>query len=216
MLFFVISGYCIIAAAYAALVSGKSIWRYSYDRVRRIYPPYLAALVLAVLSIFVIHYASSHHLIGEAHHPHVLPTDWRFWIGNIFLLQNEFNVDPVDTVFWSLSYEIAFYFIVGIFLAVAKWIASRRGLRDATICMAAAVGVSTVISLGLLIAGYDVAFPFDYWHQFTLGAALFFFMELKPQHYVQKLPEESARGRSRKRNRDCTPYHPVCLFARCS
>lgn len=190
MLFFVISGYCIAAAGYAALISGKTVWRYSYDRIRRIYPPYLAALLLALLSIFAIRFASSHHLIGTVHHPRILSTDWRFWLGNVFLLQGEFKVESVDVVFWSLSYEIAFYCIIGVFLAIAKKIAARRNLHDATIFLVAAVGVSTVISLGLLSMGYMVIFPFDYWHQFTLGAALFFLIEFKPQqvsHYSKSL-----------------------------
>jgi peptidoglycan/LPS O-acetylase OafA/YrhL len=63
-IFFVISGYCIFAAAYASLVSGKTIQRYCFERVRRIYPPYFAALVITALSAAATIYVASHHLIA--------------------------------------------------------------------------------------------------------------------------------------------------------
>jgi peptidoglycan/LPS O-acetylase OafA/YrhL len=115
-LFFVISGYCIVAAAYSALHSGKTLGRYAFERVRRIYPPYLAALILTVLSQFFILFANSHHLIGEVHHLAALPHSPRFWIANLLLLQSELNTPMVNVVFWSLCYEVVFYVFIGVFL----------------------------------------------------------------------------------------------------
>ena len=180
MIFFVISGYCIVAAAYGALVSGKSISRYCYDRIRRIYPPYLAALVLTVLSVSVIAFASRHHFIPPIAHMATLPWSPRYWIANLLLLQYELNTSMVNVVFWSLGYEIAFYCLIGVFLAAAQALSRRRTLHAGTLLFVWCVGLSTMAALGWMLAFGDVVFPFDSWHQFSIGGLLFFLIEFKP------------------------------------
>ena len=187
MIFFVISGYCITGAAYGALVSGKSLARYSYERVRRIYPPYFAALILTAASIWFIGFAANHHLIGEVNHPLALPHDARYWIGNIFLLQNELKTPMINGVFWSLGYEIAFYLIVGILLQGAQWIAAKRDLYSGTVFFVVSVGVSTVLTLGWLLYSGQPCFPIDSWHDFSIGG-LVFFLELKPEVVSKSTP----------------------------
>jgi len=180
VLFFVISGYCIVAAAYGALVSGKTTGRYAFERLRRIYPPYLAGLVLTVLSLVSISFASSHHLIAHVNHLQTFPHDVRYWAGNFFLAQYELDTPFVNIVFWSLCYEVAFYLLVGVFLQVARWIKARRGLLAGTVFFVNAVGVSTMAALAVLLIWARTVFPFDLWHQFAIGGMLFFVLELKP------------------------------------
>ena len=180
MLFFIISGYCIAAAAYGALTSGKPIWRYAYERVRRIYPPYLAALTLSAFTTLLIGYAGAHHLIGPVHHPNVLGTSARYWIGNLFLQQYELNVVPLMGIFWSLCYEIAFYAVVGVWLWVAKLVTLRRGLAFGTLTLVSGIFLTTYLSLLSLILSGGAVFPFDLWHLFSLGSILFFLVEFNP------------------------------------
>lgn len=183
-LFFLISGYCITAAGFGALASGKTVSRFGYERLRRIYPPYLAALVLATVSLLAIHFASAHHFIGRVNHPAILTASPSYWLANIFLVQQEFRITPVDVVYWSLCYEVAFYLIVALFLAISKWIAARRGLTAGTIFLVSAFGVSTAITVSWMLFGGREIFPFDQWHQFSIGALLFFLMELKPKTFA--------------------------------
>jgi peptidoglycan/LPS O-acetylase OafA/YrhL len=68
-MFFVISGYCITGAAYGALASGRTAGRYGLDRIRRIYPPYLAACIAALALGLLMGLAQSHHLLPPANHP---------------------------------------------------------------------------------------------------------------------------------------------------
>jgi peptidoglycan/LPS O-acetylase OafA/YrhL len=177
VIFFVISGYCITAAAYSALVTGKSVWRYGYERVRRIYPPYLAALILTVLSVMAINFANAHHLVGEVHHLQTVSLDPKYWFANLFLLQYELHTSMVNVVFWSLGYEIAFYFIIGVFLLGSQWIAARRNAHAGTAFFVCCVGVSTMCTLAYLLTFAQPLFPFDGWHQFSLGGLLFFLLE---------------------------------------
>jgi peptidoglycan/LPS O-acetylase OafA/YrhL len=179
MIFFAISGYCITAAAYGALVSGKSIGRFGFERVRRIYPPYLAALLLTVLSFVLNNYASAHHLL-QIHHLQALSWDLRYWVGNLFLLQYELKTPMINVVFWSLGYEIAFYVLIGLFLTGAQRIASKRNLHAGTVFFVCAVGVSTMATLVAMVFYNKPFFPFDAWHQFAIGGLLFFLLDLKP------------------------------------
>lgn len=185
MLFFVISGYCITAAAYGALVTDKSIWRYSYERIRRIYPPYLVTVVLTVLSIVAIQVANSHHWVPQVNHLHALPPTFAFWAGNLLLLQMEFKTSMLNVVFWSLCYEIVFYLIVGILIVAARVFVKRRGFASGAFVFVNAMGISTMFTLLLLTfySGPDptVFFPLDLWYQFSLGGLLFFLLEWKPE-----------------------------------
>jgi peptidoglycan/LPS O-acetylase OafA/YrhL len=180
MLFFVISGYCIMAAAYAALINGKPVQRYAYERFRRIYPPYLAALVITVLTVVLANYASAHHWIGSINHPRWIGSSFTYWAGNLFLLQSELNVEPANGVFWSLCYEVAFYAVVGVMLWVAKLVAARHGAGAATLTLLMGVTITTSLSLLSLIATGSAVFPFDLWHMFSLGSILFFLVEAGP------------------------------------
>ena len=183
MLFFLISGYCITAAAYAALLTGKPIRRYAFERVRRIYPPYLATLVLTACTILALRFASAHRWIAPINHPHFLGTSVVYWIGNLFLLQSEFHVEVVNTVFWSLSYEIAFYAVVGVMLGSARLIAARRGLAPAALVLFLELAAATCLSVLSLTFLHDAWFPFDLWHMFALGGILFFVLEARPDTF---------------------------------
>jgi len=180
LFFFIISGYCITAAAHGALISNKPLWRYGYERVRRIYPPYLAVLLLGIVSNSAVGFASAHRWIGPVHHLMAFYPSPRYWIANLFLLQSELHTGMVLAVFWSLCAEVAFYVIVGALLAVAKQVATRRGLGSGTLALLLGLSLTTHASLLSLILFDNAIFPFDLWHQFALGGLLFFLIESKP------------------------------------
>jgi peptidoglycan/LPS O-acetylase OafA/YrhL len=180
MLFFVISGYCIVGAAYGALISGKPVWRYGYERIRRIYPPYISALLLGVAAFLLVGYAGAHHLIAPPNHPYMLEHSLRYWVGNLFLLQSELGTNQINIVFWSLCYEVAFYAIVGIWLWIAQVVAARRGLAEGTFTFIAGIYGTTFLSLLCLTVFGGAMFPFDMWHQFAVGGVLFFLIESNP------------------------------------
>ena len=178
VLFFVISGYCITAAVYAALTSGKSLARYGFERLRRIYPPYLFALVVTSVTNLALKAAENRHLIPAVHHSIEVGTSLTYWTGNLLLLQYELHVPFINMVFWSLCYEVAFYALMGVFLFWAQRISRSRGLHDGTLFLISAMAVSTVLALSFLITFQRQLFPFDSWHLFAVGGLLFFFLEM--------------------------------------
>ena len=179
VIFFIISGYCITAAVYSALLSGKSLKRYFLERARRIYPPYLCSVALSVSVDLALGYALRHHWMPPINHAVALNTSPLYWIGNLLLMQKELHTPYVSVVFWSLCYEIAFYFVMGLFLLVAKRIAGSRGLGTATWFLISAIGLTTLASLIYLVVARKEVFPFDLWHLFAMGGLLFFLLECK-------------------------------------
>jgi peptidoglycan/LPS O-acetylase OafA/YrhL len=178
VLFFIISGYCITSASYSGLISGKSPKRWAFERIRRIYPPYVGACVIAVAVTWLLVAAQKIHFIPLVHHQQTFPPTLWFWFSNVFLIQAEMHQPLLNITFWSLCYEIAFYLIVGLFLVGAQRFQSVRILCNG-------IGVTTVFSLlWLLISPASCIFPIDRWYQFGLGGLLFFALEVRSSEFL--------------------------------
>ena len=89
-LFFVISGYCIAASADANRRKGASPWTFLIRRVRRIYPPYWAALLLFVVYCWGLdrlglkHLHDGPHALQLASPGELNPAQW---LGNLTLTE---------------------------------------------------------------------------------------------------------------------------------
>jgi exopolysaccharide production protein ExoZ len=175
-LFFVISGYCIMGAAYAAFASGRGVMGYGFDRLRRIYPPYLAACVLMLVIGFLTGFAQGHHLLPAPHH-HPDYSAWsrpQFWLANALLLQAEWNQPTLLLVAWSLCYEIFFYGLIGVMLFFAQIVARGRDLAAGLPVFRFGTGALMLLSLfWLILSPATCPFPLDRWYQFGLGSLLF-------------------------------------------
>lgn len=175
VIFFVISGFCIMGAAHGALLGGRSVSQYAFDRVRRIYPPYLAAgLVAAALSLF-LQFAQAHHWTPPLKHPPDFQhwTSPGYWFANVFLVQIETGQPQLLFVAWSLCYEVIFYAVIGVTLVLAR-LAGRRSGELAPLVFLAGAAVLTLVSLlWLLIAPESCVFPFERSFQFGTGVLIF-------------------------------------------
>jgi peptidoglycan/LPS O-acetylase OafA/YrhL len=169
MVFFVISGYCITASAHSSLRRGDSFLTYVSKRIRRIYPPYLAAVVF-----FACTRVMKSALTDVPWHPTALT-----WVQNLTLTQwVSIPFHPVAwppqnpalfvAAFWSLNYEEQFYLVMGLLLILAQQrvLGLTRG-----IFVLAAVGLAwNMVVPGGWICGVFI----EYWAHFALGAALYF------------------------------------------
>ena len=115
--FFLISGYCICAAATAHVEKGYSPSRFFKRRIIRIYSPYWICFALCVGLSFVP---------GTNLHPSSLTVTQ--WLGNIFLFENyrpwllpPSAINLLLEVSWTLCYEEQFYMVTGLIL----WFAPR-------------------------------------------------------------------------------------------
>ena len=118
-LFFVLSGYLI----YGALIRrAPNVLRFLRRRVERIYPTFLA--VFALYLVLSVLFPDASRLHGQT------------WIGastyvlqNLLLLPGIFNIPPLITLAWSLSYEFFFYISAVILVRTVRMWSWRPGTR---------------------------------------------------------------------------------------
>jgi peptidoglycan/LPS O-acetylase OafA/YrhL len=133
-LFFVISGYCIAAAADSARRRARSGRTFFYRRFRRIYPPLWAYLALAALAIAALPPGALPGPTAGYPHPIPYPRDVPLgqWLGSVTLTEEwrHYLGGPPHGYFngqlWTLCYEEQFYLVVGLLLTL-----SRRALFPA-------------------------------------------------------------------------------------
>ncbi|KAA0253134.1 MAG: acyltransferase, partial [Acidobacteria bacterium] len=165
LLFFVISGYCIAAAADSARRRSLGFGAFMWRRVRRIFPPYLLSIVFFALTRL----AKDLLEFGPAGLHRPLLT----WLQNLTLTQwlslvwhplgNAYD-NPVllVTAYWSLCYEEQFYLVMGLFVLVA----ARRRLSITKMAMAVgAVALAWNLRLPALATGIFA----EYWVHFLVG-----------------------------------------------
>lgn len=133
MLFFVISGFCI---HFPAATGKPQDWRvYAVRRALRIFPPYLAAVLLTVVVEWI--------LVYYFHQPASPATlVWK----SFFMLQNYGDVSGQlmsNPSLWSLPVEVELYLVYPFLL----WLMMKFKLRWAW-------GVTTIFSLAGLLAWY--------------------------------------------------------------
>ena len=117
-LFFVVSGYLI----YGAVVRAKFNYaRFMRRRVQRIYPPFLVVFLM-YMALWVFSNDDHFRFHGTIGQQAAYITE------NLLLLPGIFRFRAINTVTWSLSYEIFFYLFLPLLLAVTGLRRfSRRG-----------------------------------------------------------------------------------------
>lgn len=171
-LFFVISGYCIAAAADNALQRDMGFGVFMKRRLRRIAPPYFAACVVAI--VWRLWSKTKHYFWPEV---------W-LYIQNFFMMQwislthAQLAGGPVPKsafdnprllvgVFWSLNYEEQFYLVAALLVMVALvWRA--RAMVWAVVALTAGVAALEFGKPGLVTGLFC-----DYWLQFACGVAVY-------------------------------------------
>jgi peptidoglycan/LPS O-acetylase OafA/YrhL len=106
-LFFVLSGYLI----YGTLIKKQTGFaKHMRRRARRIYPTFLVVLAIYLLLSIV--------LPGENKFPGGLLNQIVYLAQNILLLPGIFDIQPIITVSWSLSYELFYYLLIPLVIGV--------------------------------------------------------------------------------------------------
>ena len=103
-IFFIISGYCIQLAAKRSNSMIDFCWR----RFCRIYPPYLASIFVVLLSIILL------KLLMGSNDAVQWPKNIQEWFATLTITTSPAtSVKTVNWVYWSLTYEIFFYLVLG-------------------------------------------------------------------------------------------------------
>lgn len=137
-LFFVISGFLIYG-----IIIGKDtpFVTYFWRRIVRLYPVFLVVLALYIALSFIF---SSENKIPDGIGQATL-----YIISNILMLPGLFDIKPIITVAWSLSYEMFLYLALPVFVYVLQmrsWESETR-IRF--------LAVLSILGFVVIYAGYD-------------------------------------------------------------
>ncbi len=178
-LFFVISGYCILASADSCQKQNLGAWGFAVRRFRRIYPPYFLAvvffLITRLLKIWLSHENQVARFTPLQFVQNVTLTQWLTLLAH----PNSSGANPslMVSAFWSLNYEVQFYAVVGIFPLLAM----RAGrlllimLRGASEWITGTIPGRAISFLGL------ISYSLYLIHQFNLKLARTVIGHILPQ-----------------------------------
>ncbi len=116
-LFFVLSGYLI----YGAVIKNYDFLKFISRRIQRIYPAFLV--------VFAIYLLASVLMPEKSKIPHEISDAAIYILQNILLLPGIFNIEPLITVAWSLSYEFFFYLFLPVLVACLQLQKQKPWLR---------------------------------------------------------------------------------------
>ena len=188
-MFFVISGYCVLASMDAIRRRGTSPWRFLAKRLWRTYPPYWVVLFGFVATVVCLDRLGLQRLHRgpyalELSEPSAL--DFWQWLGNITLTEGwrtrvggSYEV-LFTRVAWTLCFQEQFYFICFLTLLVAP----RRLYHALAAVTVAAVGLNVLASgRG---AEHRIAGTFPVlWHEFAIGLAVYWRLEVADSRFAR-------------------------------
>lgn len=101
-IFFMISGFVILMSA-----EGASTWSFFTSRVTRIYPAlWICASITAISALLI---ANDKYEVSIAQ-----------YLANLTLLHRQFSQSHLDGVYWTLTIELRFYLLIGVFIWLKK------------------------------------------------------------------------------------------------
>jgi peptidoglycan/LPS O-acetylase OafA/YrhL len=109
-LFFIISGYVVLMSA-----QGKTLSQFFVSRAMRLYPAFWVACTFTFIVM---------RLLGPAYHAPgwspMLDAPLRGYLFNMTMLHEFFGVNDLDGVYWTLTVEIIYYFLIALLISF-KW-----------------------------------------------------------------------------------------------
>ena len=181
-MFFVISGYCIAAAARNSIKKDEPAIRFLTRRLRRIFPPYWASIAVVAALPFLMEFIASlktgHYVAPSAEKLNYgyLKYDLVEWfqVGTLTRVfadvpgsdKLHFKFTTINAVYWSLAIELQFYFVA------ALGVLLRRHFYAFVIAVTVA---SIPCTLHANADTWGVCLPF--WPMFAVGIALFWLLE---------------------------------------
>lgn len=108
-LFFLISGYVVLLSAY-----GKTVKQFFLSRVTRLYPAFWAACTATFVFVRLL---GPRLLPTDAHYSPYLTVYFKQYLVNMTMLFDYFGFLNLDTAYWSLTYEISFYFLITLLIS---------------------------------------------------------------------------------------------------
>ena len=129
-LFFVISGYCISAAADSSRLKRGGVADFFIRRFRRIYPPLWILIAFSIAAFVIVDYGLFPGLLSDQPWGQMRPwwySGWQ-WVGSVTLTETwrHHVIGGPRGHFpgqaWTLCYEEQFYALMGLLLLAPRWL----------------------------------------------------------------------------------------------
>jgi peptidoglycan/LPS O-acetylase OafA/YrhL len=191
-LFFVLSGYLIYGLIFR---KPGQYMKFIERRIQRIYPTFLSVLAIYLLLSILFP--------GQSKIPANALAAVSYILANILLLPGLFNIQPIITVAWSLSYEFFYYLSIPSLVALLgmrRWSSFHRVLLFLVLALGytayCLVAPHTHIRLIMFVSGillFEAKYSYgldqklargaDYWVLALLGAtfAVFYVLTARPE-----------------------------------
>jgi peptidoglycan/LPS O-acetylase OafA/YrhL len=159
-LFFIISGYVVLMSA-----QGKTVRQFFLSRVTRLYPAFWAACTLtALVKVIWSSGLASPYLHVSA----------KQYVYNLSMLHEFFGVAAVDAVYWSLTQEIVFYFLIAVLIGFGL-------MRHLTLFIALWLGYTALV--GPAASEGSTRFALLFFPQFSalFAAGMLFYLIQQPE-----------------------------------
>jgi peptidoglycan/LPS O-acetylase OafA/YrhL len=182
-LFFVISGYCIAATVDAARRKPSSVGTFTMRRVMRVYPTFAIWLILMTLAIGAAEwfYPDASFWTKKSHFVPLSEMHWVDWFSNLTLthtwlpqLLGARSISMTE-VSWTLCYEVQFYFVCGLLLAVCPR-AFFPAVAAVTFALAVLFLFDSATGPSHRLRG---SFLDGRWLQFAMGIGVYYFLNYR-------------------------------------
>lgn len=174
-LFFIISGYCMMASSKNTIKTNRSASYFLKRRFFRIYIPFWASIIVVLVVPFIIEGVSSLKY-GEYQWPKLSweSFGWSDWFQLATLTRIFFNENgdivgafsPVNGVYWSLAIEFQFYLVMAFSIKLKKYF--NHVIITITVLSLFSLFLQEIIDTGLFLS---------YWPSFALGLGLYSILE---------------------------------------
>jgi peptidoglycan/LPS O-acetylase OafA/YrhL len=146
--FFVLSGFVIALAVSSERVTLRYVAEFAVRRSIRLDPPYWTAMLIATA------------LLAIAHRAPGLPSV----LAHAVYLQNLLGYPNIVVVFWTLCYEVQFYLVLVVFVAIAQRLGRGAGWAVAIVPF---MGSLWFLATATSAHGWFI----DWWYAFAAGVA---------------------------------------------
>jgi peptidoglycan/LPS O-acetylase OafA/YrhL len=163
-LFFIISGFVILMTA-----QKREWFGFVISRIVRLYPAYWFSVTLTAVVILAAH--NNRYSVGLGQ-----------YLANLTMIQQVFDIQDVDGVYWSLYVELIFYFWVFL-VSITRQIANADKILGVWLAASVAINVFG----GLTFTGLDFWILPRWSCYFIAGGAFFLIHQRGPSVYLAAL-----------------------------
>lgn len=139
-IFFVLSGFVMAYSLRNAKIDFNYFKIFAIKRFVRLSPPYYVSILVTLVFAFFASTAK-----GVAFEPMGQPLSFPRFFAHLFYVQDIFNLQHIDDVYWTLCLEVQFYLVFLALLGLVQWLDNSSKLTWSRIAVFVPVAMLTAL-----------------------------------------------------------------------